>query len=79
MKYRPEFPDRFTSIEHGLEFCGGFFHWQNHEHHHWGLLTVLRTSQRHGLTVTIVAAPGMGDGRRRENLVRIERCRRQRA
>ncbi len=31
------FPDRFTSIEHGLDFCGKFFHWQNHEHHHWGL------------------------------------------
>lgn len=37
MKYRPEFPDRFTSFEHALEFCGRFFHWQNHEHHHWGL------------------------------------------
>ena len=37
LKYRPEFPGRFVSIEHGLEFCGTFFHWQNHEHHHWGL------------------------------------------
>jgi putative transposase len=37
LKYRPEFPHRFASIEHGLDFCGRFFHWQNHEHHHWGL------------------------------------------
>ena len=37
LKYRPEFPDRFASIEDGLDFCGKFFHWQNHEHHHWGL------------------------------------------
>jgi putative transposase len=37
LKYRPEFPDRFGSIEHGLDFCGQFFHWQNDEHHHWGL------------------------------------------
>ena len=37
LKYRPEFPARFASHEHALEFCGGFFHWQNHEHHHWGL------------------------------------------
>jgi putative transposase len=37
LKYRPEFPDRFESIQHGLDFCGKFFHWQNHEHHHWGL------------------------------------------
>jgi putative transposase len=37
LKYRPEFPQRFASIEHGRDFCGKFFHWQNHEHHHWGL------------------------------------------
>jgi len=37
MKYRPEFPDRFASHEHGLGFCRDFFHWHNHEHHHWGL------------------------------------------
>jgi len=36
LKYRPEFPDRFVSHEHGLDFCDKFFHWQNHEHHHWG-------------------------------------------
>ena len=37
LKYRPEFPDRFGCFDHALEFCGEFFHWQNHEHHHWGL------------------------------------------
>ena len=37
LKYRPEFPDRFASIAHGLDFCGKFFQWHNHEHHHWGL------------------------------------------
>ena len=37
LKYRPEFPDRFASFDHALDFCGKFFHWQNHEHHHWGL------------------------------------------
>jgi putative transposase len=41
MKYRPEFPDRFGSIEHGRSFCRGFFPWYNHEHYHsaLGLLT----------------------------------------
>ena len=41
LKYWPEFPELFASIEDGLDFCGKFFHWQNHEHHHWslGLLT----------------------------------------
>ena len=37
MKYCPEFPDRFASHEHGLDFSGTFLHWHNHEHHHWGL------------------------------------------
>jgi putative transposase len=34
LKYRPEFPDRFGSIEDGRAFCQRFFHWYNHEHHH---------------------------------------------
>jgi putative transposase len=37
LKYRPEFPDRFDSQEHGLGYCRTFFPWYNDEHHHWGL------------------------------------------
>jgi putative transposase len=37
MKYRPDFPDRFGSLEHGRSFCGDFFPWYNTEHHHAGL------------------------------------------
>ena len=37
MKYRPDFPDRFGSIEHGRSFGGDFFPWYNTEHHHVGL------------------------------------------
>jgi putative transposase len=37
LKYQPEFPGRFASFEHGLDFCAGFFQWHNHQHHHWGL------------------------------------------
>jgi putative transposase len=37
LKYRPEFPDRFGSLEHGRSFCGDFFPWYNPEHHHVGL------------------------------------------
>jgi putative transposase len=37
MKYRPDFPDRFGSLEHGRSFCGDFFPWYNTEHHHVGL------------------------------------------
>jgi putative transposase len=37
LKYRPDFPGRFGSIEHGRSFCGAFFPWYNTEHHHVGL------------------------------------------
>lgn len=37
MKYRPDFPDRFDSIEHGRMHCVDFFHWYNEEHRHSGL------------------------------------------
>ena len=37
LKYCPQFPDRFGSIEDGRAFCQSFFPWYNHEHHHSGL------------------------------------------
>ena len=37
LKYRPEFPDRFGSIEDGRAFCRGFFSWYNHDHRHSGV------------------------------------------
>ena len=37
LKYRPEFPDRFGSIQHARSFCREFFPWYNTEHHHSGL------------------------------------------
>jgi putative transposase len=37
MKYRPEFPGRFASQEHGLAFGRRFFPWYNEEHRHVGL------------------------------------------
>jgi putative transposase len=41
LKYRPEFPDRFDSIEHARDLCRRFFHCYNHEHRHSaiGLMT----------------------------------------
>jgi putative transposase len=56
LKYRPEFPDRFASIEHGLDFCGKFFHWQNHEHHHWGLGLLTPAMVHDGQADTVLAA-----------------------
>jgi putative transposase len=37
LKYRPDFPERFGSIEHGRAFGRGFFSWYNDEHHHSAL------------------------------------------
>jgi putative transposase len=37
LKYRPEFPDRFGSLEDARGFCQGFFHWYNSEHYHSGI------------------------------------------
>ena len=37
MKYRPQFPERFGSYQDARGFCGEFFPWYNHEHHHSGL------------------------------------------
>jgi putative transposase len=37
MKYRPDFPERFGSIEHGRVFSRDFLGWYNTEHRHSGL------------------------------------------
>jgi hypothetical protein len=37
LKYQPEFPDRFGSLEDAHAFCGRFFAWYNDEHRHSGI------------------------------------------
>ena len=37
LKYRPEFPKRFGSIQDARVFCRTFFPWYNTEHYHSGL------------------------------------------
>ena len=37
LKYCPQFPDRFGSIEDARAFCRRFFAWYNAEHHHTGI------------------------------------------
>jgi putative transposase len=37
LKYMPEFPDRFGSIEDSRSFLHPFFCWYNTEHHHTGI------------------------------------------
>jgi putative transposase len=37
LKYRPDFPERFGSLEHARAHCQDFFPWYNTEHHHSGI------------------------------------------
>jgi len=37
LKYRPDFPDRFTSLGEARAFCQQFFSWYNHDHRHSGI------------------------------------------
>lgn len=37
LKYRPNFPERFGSLEDARVFCQAFFTWYNLEHHHSGI------------------------------------------
>jgi putative transposase len=55
LKYCPEFPDRFGSIEDARSFCRRFFAWYNHEHHHSGLAMLTPSQVHHGQTKEVVA------------------------
>ena len=37
LKYRPDFPDRFGSLQDARAWARPFFHWYNHQHYHTGL------------------------------------------
>jgi len=37
LKYRPDFPQRFGSLQDARSFCQVFFPWYNTEHHHTGI------------------------------------------
>ena len=37
LKYRPDFPERFGSLEDARAHCARFFAWYHHEHRHSGL------------------------------------------
>jgi putative transposase len=49
LKYRPEFPERFASLQHAREFLRGFFAWYNTEHHHSRLALLTPHDVHHGL------------------------------
>jgi putative transposase len=53
MKYRPEFPDRFGSIEDARAFCVDFFRWYNTEHHHSGIALMTPETVHYGMAESV--------------------------
>lgn len=48
LKYHPEFPERFGSIEDAGNFCRFFFPWYNTEHRHSGIVMLTPESVHYG-------------------------------
>jgi putative transposase len=53
LKYRPDFPDRFASIQAARLHCQHFFPWYNDEHRHTGLGLHTATDVHYGLAEAI--------------------------
>ena len=56
MKYRPEFPVRFGSIEDARTFSQAFFPWYNTEHYHSGLGLLTPEDVHYGRAPRIIEA-----------------------
>lgn len=56
LKYRPNFPDSFGSLQDARAFCGDFFPWYNDVHHHHGLGLLTPRDVHYGLAQARVAA-----------------------
>jgi putative transposase len=56
LKYRPDFPDRFGSIQDARGFCQSFFPWYNTEHHHSGIALLTPETVHYGRAAEVIAA-----------------------
>jgi putative transposase len=54
LKYRPEFPERFGSIEDARAFGQKFFGWYNHEHHHSGIALLTPEMVHYGMAGEVI-------------------------
>ena len=55
LKYRPDFPERFASLEHARAFLRDFFTWYNTQHHHDALALLTPHDVHHGLVAERLA------------------------
>ena len=53
LKYRPDFPARFGSLEDARAFCQTFFSWYNGEHRHSGIGLMTPSAVHHGRANTM--------------------------
>lgn len=54
LKYRPEFPERFGSLEDARSFCQCFFPWYNTEHHHSGISLLTPETLHYGRAEKVI-------------------------
>ena len=55
LKYCPEFPGRFASIEEARAFCQSFFRWYNAEHRHAGIAMLTPEAVHFGQAEAVLA------------------------
>lgn len=53
MKYRPDYPDRFGSLEDARIWAHSFFQWYNNKHRHSGLGLMTPATIHHGLAAEL--------------------------
>ena len=54
LKYRPEFPQRFGSLEDARMHCRGFFRWYNSKHRHSGIAFMTPEDIHYGRAAEII-------------------------
>jgi len=59
LKYRPDFPDRFGSIQDARSFCQDFFPWYNCEHRHSGIGLLTPEMVHYGKAEAVIGKRGL--------------------
>ena len=59
LKYRPDFPARFGSIEDARAHCREFFHWYNTEHRHSGIALMPPDTVHYGRSTALTEQRGL--------------------
>jgi putative transposase len=54
MKYRPDYPNRFASIDEARLFAKGFFRWYNTQHYHSGIAMMTPQSIHYGQASVVI-------------------------